>query len=168
MVCTSSKCCWSIYRTSIKYHGIFMVIHKVERSWPTVTMPTNGNISHVTGPLWGESIGHQWIPLIKASDTGLFDVFLDVLLNEPWANNRDTGDLRCHCIHYNFTVMPRNPTNVDWLVVSWGLCAIYHKYLIHAGLFDTWYITNLLTNISEMLVMNDTNIEMMRKWLFII
>ena len=26
-----------------------------------------GNIFRVTGPLWGESTGHRWIPLIKAS-----------------------------------------------------------------------------------------------------
>ena len=30
---------------------------------------SNGNIFHITGPLWGESTGHWWIPLTKASDT---------------------------------------------------------------------------------------------------
>ena len=30
-----------------------------------------GNISRVTGPLWGESTGHRWIPLTKASDAEL-------------------------------------------------------------------------------------------------
>ena len=33
---------------------------------------SNGNIFHVTGPLWGESINHQGIPLIKASDAELW------------------------------------------------------------------------------------------------
>ena len=28
---------------------------------------SNGNILRVTGPLWGESTGHRWIPLTKAS-----------------------------------------------------------------------------------------------------
>ena len=28
----------------------------------------NGDIFRVTGPLWGEFTGHQWIPLTKASD----------------------------------------------------------------------------------------------------
>ena len=32
----------------------------------------NGNIFRVTGPLWGKSTGHQWIPLTKASDTELW------------------------------------------------------------------------------------------------
>ena len=27
---------------------------------------------HVTGPLWGESTGHRWIPLTKASDAELW------------------------------------------------------------------------------------------------
>ena len=32
---------------------------------------SNGNIFLVTGPLWGEFTGHQWIPLTKASDAEL-------------------------------------------------------------------------------------------------
>ena len=32
----------------------------------------NGNIFCVTGPLWGESTGHRWIPLTKASDSELW------------------------------------------------------------------------------------------------
>ena len=34
-------------------------------------MSSNGNIFHITGPLWGESTGHRWIPLTKASDAEL-------------------------------------------------------------------------------------------------
>ena len=33
---------------------------------------STGNIFLVTGPLWGESIGHGWIPLTKASDAELW------------------------------------------------------------------------------------------------
>ena len=32
---------------------------------------SNGNIFHVTSPLWGESTGHRWIHLTKASDAEL-------------------------------------------------------------------------------------------------
>ena len=32
----------------------------------------NGNIFRVTGPLWGESTGHRWIPLTKASGAELW------------------------------------------------------------------------------------------------
>ena len=31
----------------------------------------NGNTSRVTGTLWGEFTGDQWIPFTKASDAGL-------------------------------------------------------------------------------------------------
>ena len=32
----------------------------------------NGNILRVTGPLWGESTGHRWIPLTKAINAELW------------------------------------------------------------------------------------------------
>ena len=35
-------------------------------------MLSNGNIFRVTGPLWGESTGHRWIPLTKSSDAELW------------------------------------------------------------------------------------------------
>ena len=36
---------------------------------------SNGNIFHITGPLWGESTGHWCIPLTKASDAELWCIF---------------------------------------------------------------------------------------------
>ena len=42
---------------------------------------SNGNIFPVTGPLWGESTGHRWIPLTKASDAELW-YFFDLHLNK--------------------------------------------------------------------------------------
>ena len=41
----------------------------------------NGNIFHVTGPSWGESTGHQWIPH-KDQWRGAFDVLFDLRLNK--------------------------------------------------------------------------------------
>ena len=41
----------------------------------------NGNIFQATGTLWGESIGHRWIPLTKASDAELWYLF-NVCLNK--------------------------------------------------------------------------------------
>ena len=51
----------------------------------TVRMMTssNGDIFRVTGPLWGESTGHRWIPLKRpAWVTRSLDVFFDLRLNE--------------------------------------------------------------------------------------
>ena len=39
--------------------------------WISMMTPSNGFTIRVTGPLWGEFTGHQWIPLTKASDAEL-------------------------------------------------------------------------------------------------
>ena len=42
-------------------------------TWSTIMVTwSNGNISRVTGSLWGESTGERWIPLTKASDVELW------------------------------------------------------------------------------------------------
>ena len=50
-----------------------MYYHKIEHTLAfDMMMSANGHIFHVTGPLWGESTGHRWIPLTKASDTEIW------------------------------------------------------------------------------------------------
>ena len=44
----------------------------VESRLKLMMTSSNGIIFHVTGPLWGESIGHWWIPLTKASNAELW------------------------------------------------------------------------------------------------
>ena len=61
----------------------------------------NGNISRVTGPLWGESIGHRWISLTKSSDADLWCF----LWSSGLGNNRDADDLRRCRAHYDVTVV---------------------------------------------------------------
>ena len=56
-------------------------------------------------PLWGESIGHRLIPLVKASDAELWCFFLIGAWTNAWANNPDVGDLRRHRAHYDVTLM---------------------------------------------------------------
>ena len=43
---------------------------------------SNGNIFRVTGPLWGESIGHRWILLKKASDAELWCFLWSTLIHK--------------------------------------------------------------------------------------
>ena len=58
-----------------------------------VITSTNGKNCRVTGPLWGESTGHRWIPLTKASDAKLW-YFFDVRMNKRLSKqNREAGDL---------------------------------------------------------------------------
>ena len=46
---------------------------------------SNGNIFRFTGPLWGESTDHQWIPSQRPEMWGLGD-FFDLHLNERLSN----------------------------------------------------------------------------------
>ena len=67
-------------------------------------MSSDGNIFRVTGPLWGQSTGHWWIPLTKASDPELWCFFICAWTN-GCASNLDPSDLRRHRAHYDVTVM---------------------------------------------------------------
>ena len=66
---------------------------------------SNGNISRVTGPLWGEFTGPWWISLTKASDAELWCLFFICARINHWVKNREAGDLRRHRAHYDDTVM---------------------------------------------------------------
>ena len=68
---------------------------------------SNGNISELLALCegnWGESIGHWWNPLTKASDAELWCVFIYDWTSVS-ANNRDAVDLGHHRAHYDATVM---------------------------------------------------------------
>ena len=92
--------CWQcVWKTKCVAHGTV-------NAKRTIMTSSNGNIFRITIPFWGESIGHRWIPLIKASDTELC-CFLWSLPEQTniSANNRDAGNLRRHRAHYDITVM---------------------------------------------------------------
>ena len=59
----------------------------------------------VTGHMCGDFTGHRWIPLTNASDAELWCFIWSAPDTSGWANNRDAGDLRCHCTHYDVIVM---------------------------------------------------------------
>ena len=80
-----------------------------------MTSPTR-NIFCVTGPLWGEFAGHQWIPVKKASDAELWCFLLICTWLNGWANHRDAGDLRRHHAHYDVTSIWSNVS--CWLHVN--------------------------------------------------
>ena len=66
---------------------------------------SNRNIFRVTGSLGGEPTGHRWIPPQEGQwrRASMFSLIW------AWTNgresNRDVGDLRRHCTHYDVTVM---------------------------------------------------------------
>ena len=53
-------------------HDRLRVKHMLVACSAPMMTSSNGNIFRVTGPLWGESTGHRWIPLTKASDAELW------------------------------------------------------------------------------------------------
>ena len=66
---------------------------------------SNGNIFRVTGHLRGESTGHRWIPLTKASDAELWWFLWCAPEQTVEQNNRNACDLRRHHGDYYVTVM---------------------------------------------------------------
>ena len=62
-------------------------------------------IFRVTGPLWGETTGHRWLFPQKGQWRGALIFSLICAWTNGWANNRDAGNLRLHCAHYDVTVM---------------------------------------------------------------
>ena len=70
-------------------------------------MTSNENIFHLYWPFdW-------WIPCTKASDVELWCFSLICTWINGWVNNREAGDLRCHCTRYDVTVMPE--TMNEWV-----------------------------------------------------
>ena len=78
-----------------------------EWRWNLITMVTssNGSFFCITGPLWGESTGHRWLPFTKACDAELWCFSLICAWTNGWANNGDASDLRCHHAHNDVSVM---------------------------------------------------------------
>ena len=68
---TRKRCffCWSAENT--KYaNADYAVCTWLYSGW-MITL-SNWSIFRVTGPLWGKSTGHRWIPLTKGSDVELW------------------------------------------------------------------------------------------------
>ena len=79
---------------------------------------SNGNIFRVTGPLYGEFTGDWWIPRTKASGAERWCFFICVWINS-WINNREAGDLRRYCAHYDVIVMYTQIYKNIYICESW-------------------------------------------------
>ena len=74
--------------------------------------------------------GDRWIPRTKASDAELWCFLWSAPCINGWVNNREAGNLRRHCGHYDVIVM----TNYDFLLqnvitLPVYLCLIWHLSL---------------------------------------
>ena len=65
-----------------------------------MVISSNGNIFRVTGPLWGESNSHRWIPLTKASDAELWSF--------PWSTPEKKKQLSKQSRRWWFETTPHS------------------------------------------------------------
>ena len=74
--------------------------------WNMMTL-LNGNFARVTGPLWGESSGHRWIALTKASNAEIWYFLWSAPEQtvEQTMETKQASDLRRHHAHYDATIM---------------------------------------------------------------
>ena len=92
---------------------------RVKSRWNMMTS-SNENIFRVTGPPCGEFTGHCWIPLTKASDAELWCFIWSAPETNGWVSNRNAGDLRRHCTHYDVTVMMWCTQMTTLMGPTWG------------------------------------------------
>ena len=110
---------------------------------------SNGNIFRVTGPLCGEFTGHRW----QWRGTLMFSLIC-VWIN-GWVNNREAGDLRRHCAHYDVTVI-----NFEQHFLK--LFNTFEPILIHYAtkiLHKTTWFWNILTHLGLVAYICDTRPE---------
>ena len=75
---------WNGILLHLSNYNQFDMVYPMKCTCSCVRLPfimmtsSNGNIFRVTGPLFGEFIGHRWISLTKASDAELWWFLLDV------------------------------------------------------------------------------------------
>ena len=93
---------------------------------------SNGNIFSVTDHLCGEFTG----PVTRN-----FDVFFDRHRINYWVNNREAGDLRRYCVHYDVIVMDEY-----WVTPSKRSSLLYFNEILtvsdqHVSAFSTLLIS---------------------------
>ena len=80
------------------------LLHHEAVAWNPMMTSSNGNIFHVTGPLWGKPRSPVDSPH-KGQWRGALMFSLICAWTNGWANNRDAGNVRIRCVHYDVPVM---------------------------------------------------------------
>ena len=102
----------------------------------------------VTGPLCGDSIGHQWIPL-KRPATRSFDSFCDLHLNKRLSKQSGRRFFRRHRA-YGVTVMRgiKATQIIKFMGPTWGtpgscrpqMGPMLAPWTLLSGTFETWFL----------------------------
>ena len=130
------KCFSEIFPKAFLRYETIGLWNLCNRSNTTASMMTspNGIIFRVTGLLCGEFTGRkgQWRRALMFS--------LICAWIKCWVNNREAGDLRRHCDHYDVIVMSV-PLKQPWRVwVDISLKSIWSGYMTTTKQTKTWCV----------------------------
>ena len=100
----------------------------------------------VTGHLCREFTGRRWIPCTKVSDAELW-CFLWI---NAWVYNREAGDLRRHCAHYDVIVMDL----CNWFIH----CSLGAKHR-----YQLWLLMGCVIRYLSVLLHKDTVLNVKKK-----
>ena len=98
----------NVISTTMRWFRIILnILLTIYLGCDTMAMMTssNGTVFRVTGYLSGEFTGHRWNPRTMVSGAELWCFLWSAPWIDGWVNNREAGDLRRHCAHYDVIVM---------------------------------------------------------------
>ena len=127
-------------------------------------MLSNGNIFHITGPLWGPFVmGIHWLPVVshhKGQWCGALMFALICAWINTWANYQEASDLRCHHAHYEVTV--------KWYLTHWGL--VMHICVKEMGQYKFWWwlVTCSLATLYDQVMMTHGVRKLDDHWLWLV
>ena len=103
-------CLYSEDATNTKYINVSYIARMIH--FPITMMTSSRNIFRVTGPLWGESIGRQWIPLTKTSHVDLW-CFLWLCKQSRYLDTHTRTFTRTHT-HAHTQTQTHTHTTLKW------------------------------------------------------
>ena len=110
---------------------------------------SNGNIFRITGPLWGESTCHWWIPITKASDVE-FWCFLWSAPEQTAEQTIETGVIQTLLRSLKYFVYGCGSkwsfVNCIKFIFAWGFITKHtiQAFYLQQGNPTVWYNKNLL------------------------
>ena len=104
---------------------------------------SNGNIFRVTGPFWGESTGHRWIPLTNASDAELWCCLrLNKRLSKQSRRRWFETPSRSSWHHCNDLISVKHQLHMKYHIHIWRLLSQFRINAMWKVLFILLHIQN--------------------------
>ena len=136
---------------------ILNALHRFNKITVLMMTSSNWNIFRVSGNSCGESTGHWWILLTKASDAELRYFLWSAPWINGWVNNREAGDLIRHRAHDDVIVMIKSVTNKNTVNYQTEVYPSWHRVLLCR--FDIyWALKSELTASNSRKIRNASDI----------